>query len=217
MLHQYRRDGQAAQEQAEAAIELSREQGFVLWLAGGTIFRGWALTEQGQREEGIAQIHQGTADFQATGADRFRPYFLALLAEAYGKVGQTEEGLTVLAEAMAVAQKDEDHLYEPELYRLKGELVLQSAVHSPQSEIPNTQHLTPNTQTEAEAEAEACFLKAIEIAQKQQAKSLELRATMSLVRLRQQQATQYASRSTHHARRSTQHVVRDLRLVHGRV
>ena len=169
MLHQYRRDGQAAQEQAEAAITLSTEQGFVFWLAGGTLFRGWALAEQGWGEEGIAQIRQGMVTWRATGADRFRPYFLALLAEAYGKTDRAGEALTLLAEAGAVAQKDEDHLYEPELYRLRGELTLQSHVQRPESE------------------AEACFLNAIEIAQKQQAKSWELRASTSLARLWQQQ------------------------------
>jgi predicted ATPase len=125
VLHQYRREEQAAQKQAEAAMTLSTEQGFAFWLVGGAIFRGWALAEQGQGEEGIAQIRQGMVAYRATGADRFRPYFLALLAEAYGKTERAEEGLTLLAEAMAVAQKDGDHLYEPELYRLKGQLTLQ--------------------------------------------------------------------------------------------
>ena len=95
MLHQYRREGQAAQEHAEAAITLSTEQGFVFWLAGGTIFRGWALAEQGQEEEGIAQIRQGMITWRATGADRFRLYFLALLAEVYGKTGKSRRGAYV--------------------------------------------------------------------------------------------------------------------------
>ena len=82
-------------------IALSTEQGFPFWLAWGTILRGWALAEQGQGEEGIAQMRQGLAAYRATGAELCRPYFLALLAEAYGKVGQAEEGLTVLAEALA--------------------------------------------------------------------------------------------------------------------
>ena len=83
-----------------------------------------------------------------------------------------------------MVDKSGERFYEAELYRLKGELTLKkSAVRSPQSEVPNTQHLTPSTQEEAEA----CFLKAIEIAQRQQAKSLELRAVLSLSRLWQQQ------------------------------
>ena len=100
-------------------------------------------------------------------------YFLALLAEAYGKVGQAEEGLVALAEALAVVHKMGGSGDEAELYRLKGTLTLQSKVQSPRSKV--------------EKEAEECFQKAIEIARRQQAKSLELRAVMSLSRLWQKQ------------------------------
>jgi predicted ATPase len=168
---------QAAQERAEAVITLCSEQGFPFWFAPGTILRGWALAEQGQEEEGVAQIRHGLAAYQATGAKLERPYYLALLAEVYGKVGQAEEGLTVLAEALAVVDKNEERFWEAELYRLKGQLVLQS--RSPQSTVSDPRPLAPDPQ----AEAEACFLKAIEIARKQQAKSLELRAATSLARL----------------------------------
>ena len=104
---------------------LVAEQGFPYFLAWGTIWRGWALAEQGQGEEGIAQIRQGLAAMRATGAEHGLTYFLALLAEVYGKVGQTEEGLTVLTEALAVVNKTGERVYEAELYRLKGELTLQ--------------------------------------------------------------------------------------------
>ncbi len=87
MLHQFRQEGQLIQERAEALLALSHEQGFVLWLGWGSILRGWALAEQGQAEEGIAQICRGLAALQATGTKGSRPYFLALLAEAYEKVG----------------------------------------------------------------------------------------------------------------------------------
>ena len=96
-----------------------------------------------------------------------------------------EDGLAAVAEALQLMDKHDERLYEAEVYRIKGKLVLQSGVRGPESEDPNTQHLTPSTQ--AESEAEECFLKAIEVAQKQQAKSLELRAVMSLARLWQQQ------------------------------
>jgi predicted ATPase len=101
IVHQLLRDEPKAQEQAEALIALSSEQGFEHWLAGGTIFRGWVLTEQGQAEAGIAQICQGMAGERATGAEFQRPYHLALLADAYGTVGQVEEGFTALTEALA--------------------------------------------------------------------------------------------------------------------
>jgi class 3 adenylate cyclase/predicted ATPase len=129
-LHQFRREGQAAQERAEAVITLSIDQGFPFWVALGTTLWGWALAEQGHGEEGIARIHQGLAAYRATGGELWRPYFLALLAEAYGKVGQAEEGLRVLAEALAFVDKTGERYYEAELYRLKGELLLQSKVKS---------------------------------------------------------------------------------------
>ncbi len=177
MLHQFRRERQAAQERSEAAITLSTEQGFTLWVAYGTILRGWALAEQGQWEEGIAQMRQGIAAYRTTGSELGRPYSLALLAEVYGKVGQTEKGLRVLAGALSEVQQNGIRYHEAELYRLKGELTLQqSGVGSPESGV-----------TTPQAEAEACFHKAVEIARGQSAKSLELRAMMSLIRLWQRQ------------------------------
>jgi tetratricopeptide (TPR) repeat protein len=83
MLHHFRREEQLAQEQAEAAVTLSTEQGFAFWAALATIVRGWALTAQGQGEEGIAQMHQGLATYQATGAGLTWPHKLGLLADAY--------------------------------------------------------------------------------------------------------------------------------------
>jgi predicted ATPase len=112
-------------------------------------------------------------------------YFLALLGEAYGNAEQPEEGLKVLGEALSLMKKTGERYYEAELYRLKGTLVLQSGVRDPESEATRPQHPTPSTQ--AEAEAEAYFLQAIEIARRQQAKSLELQAVVSLARLWQQQ------------------------------
>ena len=170
MLHQFRRDVQTVHEQADACIALSNAQGFQFWLAAGTVFRGWALTEQGQAMEGIEQMRQGLGAYQATGAATWRTHFLYLLAEAYGKNGQAEAGLTVLTEALTLAEKNDVHYWEAELYRLKGELVLQKEQSKEQKEI-------------TEAEAEACFQQALDIARQQNAKSLELRAAMSLGRL----------------------------------
>ncbi len=189
-LHQFRREGHLTRERAEVLIALSSEQGFPQWLAGGTMLRGWALAEQGQMEEGIAQMRQGLAVHLATGGKITQPYWLALLAEVYGKAGQTEEGLTALAEALAAVDKTGECHHEAELYRLKGELSLQSGVRGPRSEVTKPQTPTPNPQSEAEA----CFLKAIEIARRQQAKSLELRAVMSLSRLWQQQGKKKKAR-----------------------
>ena len=153
-------------------MTLSTEQGLPYLLVYGTIVRGWAIAEQGQVQEGIVQMRQSRELIS-----------LSLLAEAYGKVGQVKEGLTVLAKGLAFVDKNEVRFYEAELYRLKGELVLQSAVHSPKSPTPNPH-----------AEAEACFHKAIEIARRQSAKSWELRAVMSLGRLWQSQGKKNEAR-----------------------
>jgi predicted ATPase/class 3 adenylate cyclase len=181
VLHQFLREAEAAQQQAQALITLCNEQGFS-HLFRGTIQRGWALAEQGQAEEGIQQIHQGMAAVRATGTELFRPYYLALLAEAYGKTGQIEEGLTALAEALAAVDRTGERMYEAELYRLKGTLTLQS-----KASLRQVSDKSQTSQDKSEAEAEACFHKAIELAREQQAKSLELRAVMSLSRLWQQQ------------------------------
>ena len=129
--------------------------------------------------------------YGVTGAEAFRPFHLALLAEAYGKVGHIKEGLTALAEALAIVDRTGERFYEAELYRLKGTLTLQQEARgwrletSPSSAQASS--LKPQVSREVEREAEGYFLKAIEIARKQQAKSLELRAVMSLSRLWQQQ------------------------------
>ena len=113
------------QERAEAAITLSTDQGFSPWLARGTTYRGWALAEQGQGEEGIAQIRQGLAVTRAIGQELGGTHLLAMLAEAYGKVKQVEDGLAVLAETLGRVDKTGERYHEAELYRIKGELTLQ--------------------------------------------------------------------------------------------
>jgi predicted ATPase len=205
LIHQLRREGHAARERAEATVALCNEQGFPMYLAWATILQGWALTEQGRGEEGIVQIRQGLADTQAMGTEAFRTYFFALLAEAYGKTGRVEDGLNVVAEALTVADKIGERWYEAELYRLKGELLLAQEIKNQKARGKSQKSGTPNPKSqslEPSAGAEECFLKAIDIAQKQQAKSLELRAVMSLVRLRRRQAAQSASRTTQHETRA---------------
>jgi adenylate cyclase len=174
ILHLLRRDEKLARQRAEAVITLATEQEFPLWMTFARLVPGWVLVEQGQVQEGLAQMCQSPRSTLV-------PY---VLAEAYGKAGQIEEGLSVTDEALAFVNKNGVRINEAELYRVKGMLTLQSTVHGLKSK--------------AEGEAEACFLKAIETAQRQHAKSLELRAVMSLVRLRQQRVTQHASRNTQH-------------------
>jgi len=168
MLHQGRRERHLVQERAEAAIALAREQGLPHQVAYGSIMRGWALAMQGQWEEGIAQIQQGLVAQHATGAEIAHPTFLGLLTEAHAAAGQAEAGLEVLTEALALVDHTGERYWEPELYRLKGELLLQQAVpDAPQAEV--------------------CFQQALAVARRQQAKSWELRTAISLSRLWQQQ------------------------------
>ena len=144
-IHQLRREEQVTQERAEALVTLSTEQGFALFTGLGIVLRGWALAEQGQVEEGIAQIRQGIAASLTIGAEIFRPHELTLLAEAYRKAGQPEQGLTVLAQALAAVDKNGERYHEAEMYRLKGELTLQKfQVSSSKFQVPpNPQPLTP--------------------------------------------------------------------------
>jgi predicted ATPase len=180
-LSQFCRDGQAVQAQAEALITLAEAHGFPLRAAQGLLWRGWALVELGQRDEGIAQMHQGLTAWQATGAELGRPYFLALFAEAYGQLGQAEEGLRVLDEAKAVVRSHGERFYEAELCRLRGELLLRQAGGAALSPTPLE-------------ETDSCFRQAINIARGQRAKSLELQAVISLSRLWQQQGKREEAR-----------------------
>jgi predicted ATPase len=205
VLHQFRHEEQATQNQGETVRVFSSEQGFPLLSARATILQGWALATQGEAEEGIAQICQGMAALRTIGVEHGQSHFLALLAEAYGKKGQIKEGLTVLAEALNFVSQTEERFYEAELYRLKGELLLAQEIKNQKlkDKDQKSENLNPNSQLpDPNSEAEACFRKAIDIARKQQAKSWELRAVMSLARLRQHQAAQSELRITDHELRT---------------
>jgi class 3 adenylate cyclase/predicted ATPase len=176
MVSQYRRDVPAVHEHAEAAVALATEQGFPFWAAIGTIFRGWALAMQGQGEEGMAQVRQGIAANRATGAALLVPYFCTLLAEVSAHLGHIEDGLQALAEAHSLVEQHEERWWEAEVYRLRGVLLLRQ----------------PGT---PQAEAETWLQRALDVARHQEAKSLELRAVMSLSRLWQQQGKQAEARA----------------------
>jgi TOMM system kinase/cyclase fusion protein len=181
--HQFRREGQMVQEIAETIIRLSGEQGFPEWLVIGTILQGWALAEQGRREEGISRMRQGLDAHRAIGAELSHPYFLALLAEACEKAGQAEEGLTTLAEALALVDKNGERNWEAEVYRLRGELLLRVGEEEKRKEGEKEKNAHSPTPPFSLSSPQECFHKAIEVARRQQAKSLELRAAMSLSRL----------------------------------
>ncbi|WP_245309482.1 adenylate/guanylate cyclase domain-containing protein [Bradyrhizobium retamae] len=165
MIYQHRREAEPAREQAEAAIAVCAEHGIAPHLeAAGRILRGWAIAERGQAAEGISEVRDGLAAVQPTGVRIRRPFYLALLAEASAWAGEIEQGLTALAEAAAVVEETGERRWEAEIYRLMGEL-------------------TVARRGGDGTEAEACFRRALDVARRQSAKSLELRATASLARL----------------------------------
>ncbi|MGH8058404.1 MAG: hypothetical protein ACREOH_14395, partial [Candidatus Entotheonellia bacterium] len=176
IVHQLRGEGQLCQDRAEAVMALSREQEFLFRLATATILRGWAVAKRGGGQEGIAQMRQGLTMLRRTGAELTPPYFLALLAEVYRAAEQAEVGLSMLGEALTAASSHGERYYEAELYRLKGECLLAQEGNRQQVE-----------------EAETCFQQALDLARQQGAKSLELRAAMSLSRLWRQQCKKQAA------------------------
>ncbi len=167
--YQFRRDVQEVFKYAEAATAICSEHGLPYWLAAGRFLRGWVMVARGQVAEGIIEIREGIADFQATGSEIGLTYCHSYLIEGYVKAGLIDEGFKKLEEAQALVAQKGEHLSEPELLRLKGELLLQ----------------TENVNRETEAEH--CYQQSIAISQKQSAKFMELRAATSLARLWQQQ------------------------------
>lgn len=177
MLKQCRRDGAEFEASAAAITAIANEHGLWFWLAGGLVMGGWALVEKGMWDGGIAKLRQGMAAWMATNGATHRTYHLTMLAETLARAGEIEEGLRVLAEALTLMHDTGEGFHGAELYRLRGELLLR--------------------RKPAEAawqEVEACFRSALTLARSQQAKSLELRSTMSLARLYQQQGRRSEAR-----------------------
>src|SRR5262249_50611759 len=152
------------------------EQGFALWVAWGTSWRGWALAMQDQGKEGMAEVRRGIAACRATGTALLIPYYCSVLADVAAHLGHTEDGLQALAEAHTLVEQQEERWWEAEVCRLRGVLLLRQ----------------PRTPL---AEAEAWLQRALDVARRQEAKSLELRAAMSLSRLWQQQGKQAEARA----------------------
>ncbi|MBT3271334.1 AAA family ATPase [Candidatus Poribacteria bacterium] len=163
VVRQLRREGETALEDADALIAASREYGFGLGLAWGPVMRGWALAETGRQEEGIAEMTAGLDITKATRSELLLPYYLHLLAMTYQKSGQLDEATGAIADAVEVMERTGQRWCEAELCRLQGELL--------------------HARDKAGPEPEALFLRAIDVARQQGARSYELRATMSLSRL----------------------------------
>jgi predicted ATPase len=168
LVHALRREWQAVHRQTEPLIALCHEQGFAYRMAQARILQAWALAQQGQGETAVAQMRDSLAAVHNTGAMAYRPYFLGLLADVYRQLGQVSEGLAAVDEGLNIIDKTGERLYEAGLYRHKGTLLLalSAANHT---------------------QAEASLQRAITLARQQQAKSLELQATIDLARLWQHQ------------------------------
>ena len=143
--------------------------------ATAAILRGWLLTHIGQGDEGLALMRQGLDSGQAKGTGLSHAYCLYLLAEAHLQLGQVPPGLDGLDEALDEMNRVGTRALEPEMHRVQGELL----------------RLLPNRDG---VEAEACFQKAIEMAQARDAHTLELRATTGLARLWREQGQQTEAR-----------------------
>jgi predicted ATPase len=163
-LHLLRGETRDADELAKVALAVSTKHGSEFWTAAMRFMQGWSLCQQGRGTEGLAAMHSGFAGAVATGARMMRPMFCALLAEAYGQVGRLDQAWRMLSDALGAVEESGQRHYEAEAYRFKGELHLREA--------------RPDVE-----QAEACFQRALDIARRQQAKSWELRAAMSLARL----------------------------------
>jgi predicted ATPase len=156
-------DNAALDERADQLIAVATEQGFPFWRALGTIYRGWGKVKNGDAAEGISLLRSGLAAYRATGAETWMPYHIALLASACEIAGEIEEAVTLLDDALQIVERTGERWLEAELYRHKGQSLLRQG------------------HTEA---AEELYRKALNIAEEQGAKLWELRAAVSLARLR---------------------------------
>jgi class 3 adenylate cyclase/predicted ATPase len=171
---QLRREVPAMHEHVEAAVALATAQGFPLWVAVGTILRGWVQAIHDQGEEGMAQVCQGIASVRAAGTAATVPYLYTVLTDVCAHLGYMKDGLQALAEAHTLVEQHEERFWEAEIHRLRGVLLLRQTMPQPE-------------------EAETWLQRALDVARRQEAKSLELRAAMSLARLWQQQGKRTAA------------------------
>jgi class 3 adenylate cyclase/tetratricopeptide (TPR) repeat protein len=162
--HHFRREPEIVRAHAEEAITVSEEYRFAAWLAWARFYHGWALSELGQLEQGVAEMEGGTAERSRSGSLPWQQYLIALLAQGYARMGRKDDAAEMLNEALARVERTGEKGHQAEILRLRGELLLMR-------------------DGGAIAEAERCFRAALEVARAQEAKWWELRATVSLGRL----------------------------------
>jgi predicted ATPase len=161
-------------EWVDQLVAVTTEQGFPWWGAQGTIYRGCLKVRNGDVTEGMSFLRRGSIDYRTTGAEVWMPYFIALLANASEAAEQIEEALTLLEEALQIVERTGERWFAAELHRHKGQLLLRQG------------------HTEA---AEELYCKALSIARDQEAKMWELRAAVSLTRLRRDQGRRAGARN----------------------
>src|SRR5271163_1010003 len=173
--NRFLRDAVSTREQAEAAIAIGSEHGIRPLQLGAIAQRGWSLVYEGRAEEGLDHIRRGLGGRQRFGLS-LNPSVLAMLVEAHLKMNQAVAGLEVLEQAFSRVEATGDRMYEPELHRLKGELLMMQDASNA-------------------ARVEQAFRTAIDISRQQKAKSWELRATASLARLLDKQGKRDEARA----------------------
>ena len=178
-LRQYLGDAPATRALADEALVLSEAHGLAFMGAMASTLEGWVLTREGELGEGIAQMRRGFAAQLATGAELARPYWLSLIAEACHRTGDARGGLALLKEAEAAVEHTRERYWEAEIHRLRGQL-LQATSEPAAPEVARS--------------AEACYRRALDVARRQGARSLELRAAVSLARLWQAEGRQGEAR-----------------------
>ena len=163
-VYQLRREIVAVEESAEALRTLALSQCFGTYVAVSQFYRGWALAQRERLDEGVELLKEALASFRASKDEDFFPHSLSLVAEALARRGEIEQALALIAEALDRASANEEHWFEAELHRLKGEALLALSL-------------------ERFGEAEACYGEALAVARNQRAPLWELRAATSLARL----------------------------------
>jgi predicted ATPase len=199
---QMRGEPRAARELADELVSLSEEYGFASFAGGGLDLHGWALLMEGDTDEGIAESRRGLALSRETGALLHEPYVLALLAEALRAAGRSDEAHQAVDKALELTNRTGERWYEAELHRLSGELRLDREALSGERGALATRppkHRSGSTQDRSRlvkhAATEASLQAALDVARRQGARSLELRATIGLWRFWSRQGTPERARS----------------------
>ena len=160
---------------ADETLAVARAERFAFWEPSVNVFKGWALATQGRYEEGIALARDGLARYRAAGNGILYGYQISTLAESLWSAGRHDEAFSALREAMSLPATTGDVYYAPEFHRLQGEFLREQANGAGDSEA-------------LLSSAEASIREGLALARLQEAKSLELRAAMSLCRVRRDQS-----------------------------